>query len=61
VLLKNKKGFISIKWLGSSVSGLVVIAGIVALLLGQTSTGILFVILGLIGAILMTAVIRGLR
>ncbi|MBS3072344.1 hypothetical protein J4477_00745 [Candidatus Pacearchaeota archaeon] len=61
MLLKNKKGFISIKWLGSSVSGLVVIAGIVALLLGQTSTGILFVILGLIGAILMTAVIRGLR
>ena len=50
---------ISIKWLGSSVSGLVVIAGIVAMLLGNESQGTMFVILGLVGAIVMTMIIKG--
>jgi len=56
----NKKGGINIviKWLGSSVSGLVVIAGIVALLIGQTVLGTVFVLSGLFGAILMTLIIR---
>jgi hypothetical protein len=55
----NKRGQISIKWLGSSVSGLVVIAGIIELVLGKTDTGVLLVVLGLIGAVAMTAIIRG--
>lgn len=59
---------IILKWIGSSVSGLVVLAGIICLILAAVfqsmSTifiilGILFVLLGLIGAILMTAIIRG--
>ena len=55
-----------IKWIGSSVSGLVVIAGIVCIILStmvQSSAllplGVFFVILGLAGAIIMTAIIRG--
>jgi hypothetical protein len=54
---------INIKWLGSSVSGLVVIAGIICIMLSSSNwvllpVGIVFVILGLLGAILMTAIIR---
>lgn len=49
---------ISIKWIGSSVSGLVVIAGIIAMLIGETSLGATFVVLGLVGAIVMTLIIR---
>lgn len=52
-------GMISIRWLGSSVSGLVVIAGIVAMIIGHIALGAAFVIAGLVGAILMTAIIRG--
>ena len=50
---------ISIKWVGKSVSGLVVIAGIIAMFLGDMSTGVTLVVLGLIGAIVMTMIIRG--
>lgn len=50
---------INIKWFGKSVSGLVVIAGIIAMLKGNNEQGTLFVILGLVGAIVMTMIIRG--
>ena len=53
------KGQLSIKWLGSSVSGLVVIAGIIAMVMGNTGTGIFLIMSGLVGAILITAIIRG--
>ena len=57
-----------IKWIGSSVSGLVVIAGIVCLILYALFNkpelmgwGIAFVILGLLGAVFMTFIIRATR
>jgi len=50
---------ISIKWLGRSVSGLVVIAGIISILIGQQALGTLFVLAGLGGAVVMTAIIKG--
>ena len=56
---------IKIKWSGGSVSGLVVIAGIISIILSQifnNSTlllfGFIFVLLGLIGAIIMTVIIN---
>ena len=59
---------IKIKWGGSSVSGLVVIAGIISIILSQifnNSTlllfGFIFVLLGLIGAIIMTVIINQSR
>lgn len=55
-----------IKWIGSSVSGLVVIAGIICIILSTIvhsnillALGVAFVLLGLLGALLMTAIIRG--
>ena len=52
---------IGIKWTGSSVSGLVVIAGIIALILNQFGTGLFLIVLGLFGAILMTKIINTCR
>jgi predicted membrane channel-forming protein YqfA (hemolysin III family) len=57
---------IDIKWSGSSVCGLVVIAGIICILLSVIpnnslllALGVFFIILGLVGALFMTAIIRG--
>ena len=54
----------AIKWIGSSVSGLVVIAGIICIILSVVANaktlglGVFFVILGLLGALAMTYIIR---
>ena len=57
--MKNKKAqFGSIKWAGSSVSALVVIAGlIIAVFTDQKSTGYFFIGAGLVGALLITLII----
>jgi|APSaa5957512622_1039677.scaffolds.fasta_scaffold298413_2 hypothetical protein len=57
----DKNGKISIKWAGSSVSGLVVIAGIIALTMGNASLAQFLIVLGLIGAIFMTLIINVAR
>jgi hypothetical protein len=63
---KGRKGPVSVSWANGSVSSLVVIAGIFSIFLGATLDkgsliflGVIFVLLGLFGAIFMTALIRG--
>jgi hypothetical protein len=66
----NKKGKFpfSVKWLGSSVSGLVAIIGAFIIWLSLeynrpdlTGVGIGFVLAGLVGAILMTVIIKTVK
>ena len=51
----NKLGqFSSIRWAGSSVSALVVIAGLIVYVMGDKTTGTWLIILGLIAAFAMS-------
>ncbi len=59
---------ISIRWTGRSVSGLVVIVGLICIILsklfqdtGLLIIGVLFVVLGLFGAIIMTDMMTSRR
>jgi len=57
----NKKGqFSSILWRGSSVSALVAIVGLIIYLVGDKSTGILLIILGLAATVIMSPIGRAI-